>query len=138
VNFGQLYLIITFAKRRLGGVAMLYCQYCGEKIDEDAVFCPKCGESLVGEDTERQEFQIRKKVDEAKHRANMYTISAIILVTMGIIGGGILFASSSLLGLFGIVLVCLGIGCSASADRYKHKARELKKRPRQAINLNLY
>jgi hypothetical protein len=117
---------------------MPYCQYCGEKIDEYAVFCPKCGESLVGEDTERQEFQIRKKVDEAKHRANMYTISTIILVTMGIIGGGILFASSSLLGLFGIVLVCLGIGCSASADRYEHKARELKERPRQEINLNLY
>jgi hypothetical protein len=117
---------------------MPYCQYCGEKVDEDVVFCPKCGESLVEEATGLQEFQIQKKVDEAKHRANMYTISTIILVTVGIIGAGILFASSSLLGLFGIVLVCLGIGCSALAYRYEHKARELRKRPRQEINLNLY
>jgi hypothetical protein len=122
----------------VGDVAMPYCQYCGEKIDEDVVVCPKCGESLVGEDTGREEVQIQEQVDEAKHRANMYTISAIVLVTVGMMGGGVLFASSSLLGLFGIVLVCLGIGCSASADRYEHKARELKKRPRQEINLNFY
>ena len=108
---------------------MPYCQYCGEKIDEDAVVCPKCGESLVGEDTGREEFQIQEKVDVAKHRANMYIISAIVLATLGMMGGSILFASSSLLGLFGIVLVCLGIGCTALADRYEHKARKLKKRP---------
>jgi len=117
---------------------MPYCQYCGEKIDEDAVVCPKCGESLVGEDTGWQEFQIQEKVDEAKHRANMYTISAIVLVTMGMMGGSILFVSSSLLGPFGIVLVCLGIGCTASADRYEHKARKLKKRLRREINQKLY
>ena len=107
---------------------MPYCQYCGEKIDEDAVVCPKCGASLTGEDTVWQEFQIQEEVDEAKHRANMYTISAIVLVTMGMMGGSILFASSSLLGLFGIVLVCLGIVCTTSADRYEHKARNWKKR----------
>ena len=107
---------------------MIYCQYCGEKIDEDdAVFCPRCGELLVGEDTEWQEFQIQEEVDEAKDRANMYIILATVLVTMGMIGGSILFISPSLLGLFGIVLVCLGIGCTAAADRYGHKARKLKK-----------
>jgi len=104
------------------------CQYCGGKVDKDAVFCPKCGEILVGEDTEWQEFQIQEKVGEAKDRANMYIISAIVLVTVGMMGGSLLFVSSSLLGLFGIVFVCLGIGCTASADRYEHKARNLKKR----------
>ena len=113
------------------------CQYCGGKIDKDAVFCPKCGESLVGEDTGWEGFQIQEKVDEAKHRANMYTISAIVLVTMGIMGGGILLVSSSLLGLFGVVLVCLGIGCTALADRYEHKARKLKKRLRWEIDQKL-
>ena len=103
------------------------CQYCGGKIDEDAVFCPKCGGSLVGEDTGSEEFQIRERVDKAKHRANMYTISAIVLVTLGMMGGGVLCVSSSSVGLFGIVLVCLGIGCTASADRYEHKARSLRK-----------
>jgi predicted nucleic acid-binding Zn ribbon protein len=107
---------------------MPYCQYCGEKIDKDAVFCPKCGESLGGEDTGWQEFQIQEKIDEAKHRANMYIISAIVLVTVGMMGGSILFVSSSLLGLFGIVFVCLGIGCTGPADRYEHKAQNLKKR----------
>ena len=103
------------------------CQYCGEKIDEDAVFCPKCGEILVGEDTEWQEFQLQGEVDEAKDRANMYIILAIILVTVGMVGGSVLLISPSLFGLFGIVLVCLGIGCTAAADRYEHKARNLKK-----------
>jgi len=117
---------------------MPYCQYCGEKIDEDAVVCPKCGASLVGEDTGWQEFQIQEKVDEAKHRANMYTISAIVLATLGIVGGWILCVSSSAVGLFGIVLVCLGIGCTASAYRHEYKARNWKKRLRREINPNLY
>jgi len=117
---------MKFARKRLGGVAMSYCQYCGEKIDKDAVFCPKCGESLAGEDTEWQEFQIQGKIDEAKHKANMYIISAIVLVTVGIMAGGVLCVSSSSIGLFGIVLVCLGIGCTGPADRYEHKARSLK------------
>jgi len=112
---------------RLGGVAMPYCQYCGEKIDENAVFCPKCGEVLVEEDTEWQEFWIQEKVYEAKDRANMYVILAAVLVTVGIMGSSLLFGSSSLLGIFGIVFVCLGIGCTAAADRYGHKARKLKK-----------
>jgi uncharacterized membrane protein YvbJ len=105
---------------------MLYCQYCKKKIDEDLVFCPKCGEVLVWEDTEWQEFQIQEEVDEAKDRANMYIILAIVLVMVGMMCGSILFISSSLLGLFGIVLVCLGIGCTAVADRYERKARSLK------------
>ena len=117
---------------------MPYCQYCGKKIDEDAVVCPKCGESLIGEDIGREEVQIQEQVDEAKHRANMYTISAIVLVSMGMMGGSVLLVSPSLLGLFGIVLVCLGIGCTASAERYEHKARNLKKRLRRKINQKLY
>lgn len=117
---------------------MPYCQYCGEEIDEGAVVCPKCGESLLGEDTRWQEVQIQEKVDEAKHRANMYTISAIVLVTLGMVGGSVLCDSSSSVGFFGIVLVCLGIGCSASADRYEHKARKLKKRLRRETNQKSY
>jgi hypothetical protein len=31
------------------------------------------------------------------------------------------------LGFFGIVFVCLGIGCTAAADRYGRKARSLEK-----------
>jgi RNA polymerase subunit RPABC4/transcription elongation factor Spt4 len=106
---------------------MPYCQYCGGTVDKDAAFCPECGESLVGEDTEWHEFQIREKVDKAKHRANMYTIAAIVLVTLGIMGGGVLCVSASAVGFFGIVLVCLGIGCAGPADRYEHKAKLLKK-----------
>jgi uncharacterized membrane protein YvbJ len=105
---------------------MLYCQYCKKRIDEDLVFCPRCGEVLVEKDTEWQEVQLQEEVDEAKDRANMYIILAIILVTVGMVGGSVLLISPSLVGLFGIVLVCLGIGCTAAADRYEHKARSLK------------
>ena len=104
------------------------CQYCGRIIDEGAVVCPKCGESLVGDDTGWQELQIQVKIDGAKHRANMYIISAIVLATVGIVAGSMFCASLSGVGFFGIVLVCLGVGCTASADRHEHKARNLKKR----------
>jgi len=103
------------------------CQYCGGKIDDDAVVCPACGESLIEGDAEWQELQIQEKVDEAKHRANMYIISATVLVTVGIVAGSMFCVSLSVFGFFGIVLVCLGIGCTASADRYEHKARSLKR-----------
>jgi predicted RNA-binding Zn-ribbon protein involved in translation (DUF1610 family) len=127
VNFVSLYPIMTSTKKRLEGVAMPYCQYCGGKIDKDAAVCPKCGESVLVEDTRLQESQIQEKVDEAKHRANMYVILAIILVTAGIMGGGILCVSVSSVGLFGIVFVCLGIGSTAWADRYERKAKNLKR-----------
>jgi uncharacterized membrane protein YvbJ len=110
---------------------MTHCQYCGEKINEDTVFCPKCGEIVVEEDTEWREFQIQEEADEAKDRANMYLILATVLVTVGMIGSSILFVSSSLFGLLGIAFVCLGIGCTASADRYEHKAQNLKRQLNQ-------
>jgi RNA polymerase subunit RPABC4/transcription elongation factor Spt4 len=105
---------------------MLYCQRCRKvTTDEDLVFCPKCGEVLVEQDTKWQEFELQRDVEEAKHRANMYIIMAIVLVTLGMVGSGVLFASSSLLGVFGIVLVCLGIGCAAAAGRYEYKLKVL-------------
>jgi RNA polymerase subunit RPABC4/transcription elongation factor Spt4 len=105
---------------------MLYCQHCKKLIDEDLVFCPKCGKVLVEEDTKWQDFELQQEVEEAKDRANKYIILAIVLVTLGMVGSSVLFVSSSPLGLFGIVFVCLGIGCTAAADRYEHKARSLK------------
>jgi len=105
---------------------MLYCQHCKKRIDEDLVFCPKCRQVLVEEDTEWQDFDLQGGVEEAKDRANMYVILAIVLVTLGMVGGSVLFASSSPLGLFGIVFVCLGIGCIAAAERCQHKIRSLK------------
>jgi hypothetical protein len=106
---------------------MIHCQYCGQKLDEDAIVCSACGASLVREDTVWQELQIQEKIDEAKHRANIRTISAIVLVTMGMVAGGVLCVSSNSIGLFGVAFVCLGIGCIASAGRYELKASRLKK-----------
>ena len=106
---------------------MPYCQRCGKETDEDLVFCPKCGEILVEVDTEWQESRIQGETEEAKDRANMYIILAIVLATVGMVGGGLLLISSSLLGFFGIALVCLGIGCTAAGYRHEHKAGSLQK-----------
>jgi predicted nucleic acid-binding Zn ribbon protein len=106
-------------------LAMPRCQFCGKKVKEDAVFCPKCGEILVEEPTEWQEFRIQAEAVEAKDRANMYLILATVLVTLGIIGGSLFFVSSSALGFFGIALVFLGVGCTAAAERHGHVARNL-------------
>jgi protein-S-isoprenylcysteine O-methyltransferase Ste14 len=105
---------------------MLYCQHCEKRIDEDMVFCPKCGEVLIEEDGRWQDCELQGEFEEAKDRANMYIVLAAVLVTLGIIGGCLFFVSSSLLGIFGIVLVCLGIGCTAAAYRHEHRARSLR------------
>jgi RNA polymerase subunit RPABC4/transcription elongation factor Spt4 len=108
---------------------MLYCQHCKKvTTDVDLVFCPKCGEVLVEEETKWQDFELQREVEEVNDRANMYTILAIVLTTLGIVGSSVLFASSSLLGVFGIAFVCLGIGCAAAADRYEYKLRILRNR----------
>jgi len=107
---------------------MAYCRYCGRKVDEDAVFCHWCGESSFEEDTRWQEVQIQEVVDEAEHRANIYTILTIVLVTLGLAGGGVLCISSDPVGLFGIVLVCLGVGFITAARRHERKASTLKRR----------
>ena len=107
---------------------MLYCQRCKKLIDEDLVFCPICGGVLVEQDTKWQDFELQQEVELAKHRANMYVILAIVLVTLGIVGSSVLFASSSPLGVFGIAFICLGIGCAAAADRYEYKLRCLRNR----------
>jgi RNA polymerase subunit RPABC4/transcription elongation factor Spt4 len=105
---------------------MPYCQHCERIIDEDLVFCPKCGEVLVEEDMEWQDFELQREVEEAKDRANMYIILAIVLVTLGMMGSSVLFVSWSVLGVFGIAFVCVGIGCAAVADRYARRVGTLK------------
>lgn len=106
---------------------MPYCQYCGGKIDYDVILCARCGESLVGEDTGLDEFRILGEIDQAKHRANIYNILAIVLVTIGMVGGGMLCVSLDLIGLFGIIFVCLGVGCAVWSTRYERRARNLQK-----------
>jgi protein-S-isoprenylcysteine O-methyltransferase Ste14 len=105
---------------------MPHCQHCGKEVTEGTVVCPRCGEILVKEDGEWMELRIQGEVEEMKDRANMYVILATVLVTVGIVGTSLLFVSSSLLGFFGVVLVCLGIGCIAAAYRHGRKARSLK------------
>ncbi len=106
---------------------MPYCQYCGWKTGYNAVLCPRCGESLVGEGAGLNEFRILGEIDQAKHRANIYNILAIVLVTIGMVGGGMLCVSLDLIALFGIVFVCLGVGCAVWSAQYERKVRNLQK-----------
>jgi predicted nucleic acid-binding Zn ribbon protein len=108
-------------------MAMLYCQRCGKETDEDLVFCPECGGILAEERAELQESPVSGELEETKDRANMYVILAVVLVTVGMVGGGLLLVSSSILGLFGVALICLGVGCTAAASRYERKAGSLQK-----------
>ena len=116
---------------------MPYCPYCGWKTGYDSLLCPTCGESLVGKYAGLNEFQLQDEIDTAKHKANIYNILAIVLVTVGIVAGGILFVSLDLIGLFGIVFVCLGVGCAAWAARYERKATNLKKQLIMLLSLNI-
>jgi RNA polymerase subunit RPABC4/transcription elongation factor Spt4 len=106
---------------------MLYCQRCGKEIDEDLVFCPKCGEILVEIGADWHESRIVGEAEEARDRANMYITLAVVLVTVGMLGGGLLLISSSMLGFFGVALVCAGIGCTAAGYRHERKAGSLQR-----------
>jgi sulfite exporter TauE/SafE len=82
---------------------------------------------LVEVDPQWQESRIEREVEGVKDRTTMYIILAIVVATVGMLEGGLLLISASLLGLFGIVLVCLGIGYPATAHRYERKAVSLQK-----------
>ena len=111
---------------------MSRCQHCGKEVTEGTVVCRRCGGVLVKEDGEWMELRFQGKVEEVKDRANMYIILAIVLVTLGIVGGSLLFSSSSPLGFFGVVFVCLGIGCTAAAYRHGRLARSLNNQLRRS------
>lgn len=106
-------------------MATVYCHHCGQRIDEDEVFCPECRQSLVGEDARWQEFKLRESVYRVKRRADLYTALAAVLATVGVVGGIILATLSDPLGLFGIALLCFGIGFASAARRNDRKAESL-------------
>ncbi len=108
-------------------MATVYCHHCGKRIDEDEVFCPACGRSLVGDDVEWQEFKLRETIDRVNRRADVYVALAAVLISVGVVGGGFLGLFSDPFGLFGIALVCWGIGCAASAKRHELKVEGLRK-----------
>ena len=43
-----------------------FCKYCGERIDIDAIVCPKCGRQLKLVSKPEQEPETEEKVDEGK------------------------------------------------------------------------
>ena len=104
---------------------MPYCQHCGKKIDEDDVFCPECGESLVGTDREWQEFKLRDTIDRVKRKADAYVALAAVSATLGVVVGGALCIASNPFGLFGIAFVCFAVGFATSARRQDNKAENL-------------
>lgn len=108
-------------------MAMVYCHHCGKRIDRDDVFCPECGRSLVGNDAGWQEFKLQEAIYRVKRRADVYAALATVLATAGVLGGLILGALSDPAALFGIAVLCLGIGFAASAKRHDRKADDLRK-----------
>lgn len=108
-------------------MAMVYCQHCGERIDEDEVFCPECGCSLVGENARWQQFKVQEAIYRVKRRADVYTALAAVLATVGVVGGIILGVLSHPAGLFGIALLCFGIGFASAARRHDRKVEGLRR-----------
>ena len=106
-------------------MTVVYCHHCGKKIDEDEVFCPACAMSLVGNDAGWQEFKLQETIARVKRRADIYTALAAVLITLGVVGGSILGVLSDPVGLFGIALVCWGIGFASSAKRHDLKVESL-------------
>ena len=70
------------------------CPYCGKEIlDEDATFCPKCGESLAPEGEIQQ-----KRTDLVLAAAILSIISAAFIASLGYIG---IYQYNTLLAYYG-------------------------------------
>ena len=105
----------------------MHCKNCGKEVNEDAAFCPKCGESLTGKFTGWQELQIKEEIDEAERTSTNHGIYAIVLALIGIIGGVILFLFLNPACLLGVVLVGFAVYYAFSSERHGNKANRLKK-----------
>jgi len=106
---------------------MVYCQHCGKKIDEVEVFCPECERSLVGENARWQQFKVQEAIYRVKRRVDAYTALAAVLATAGVVGGIILGVLWNPAGLFGIALLCFGIGFAYAARRHDRKVGSLRR-----------
>ena len=98
----------------------MYCQYCGNQLDKDAVFCSKCGKKIVRVNPVYQQQQVTyqqpqiayqhpqmacqtsmpsNKMDEktivARGMASHYLVSGILLCIFGMIN--LLFAGLMIL-----------------------------------------
>lgn len=48
---------------------MRYCKYCGMPVDEETIYCPKCGNKLIDDNDIRNPFlsekvEIKKNINE--------------------------------------------------------------------------
>ncbi len=108
-------------------MALVYCQHCRARIDEDEVFCSECERSLVGDDVGWQRFKLRESIYRTERRSDVYTALATVFVTFGLVGGIILGLLSEPVGLLGIALLFLGVGFGTMARRHDRKADGLRK-----------
>ncbi len=87
----------------------MYCKNCGSKIDDDALFCPKCGNEVAGNDNSNGVFDsfgnlFKNEVKEEKKEVINYfklklfiflsgilVIIALVLLLIGFIEGNEVF-----------------------------------------------
>lgn len=62
----------------------MYCKKCGEKLIDDAVFCPKCGYHVYPKNTNRE-------LKFAKSKAGMGVLLGLFLSAIGLIAGLLLY-----------------------------------------------
>lgn len=62
----------------------MYCKKCGEKLIDDAVFCPKCGYHVDPKNTNRE-------LKFAKSKAGMGVLLGLFLGAIGLIAGLLLY-----------------------------------------------
>lgn len=92
---------------------MVYCKDCGKKIEEDAVFCSKCGKSLNKKDSGKYQYKENKELKKYK-RSFLDIIFRGIGIFIGVI---IIFMGLGYFGLYqgttgiptGFVFLLIGI-----------------------------
>ena len=71
----------------------MYCKKCGEKLNDNWKYCPKCKNILNGETIEMNE----EKIIESKRKESKESIIYIVIFFIGLLG---LFTSESAKGIF--------------------------------------
>ena len=71
----------------------MYCKYCGEKLDDQARFCSKCGKVV---ETEKEDFFNdneyvnpikQEEIDSSSGRILGFAVWSLVLAIVGFIGG---------------------------------------------------
>lgn len=94
----------------------MFCEYCGNEIDDDAKFCPKCGtmqeNATVQPIPAAQQEQTAQDYERSNASPKSRTVTALLAFFLGGLGIHRFYVGKVGTGFLQILLTCcFGLGC---------------------------